>query len=481
MANFYKPNTSSKALTKSIQQLRISGVDHFGSGISSDLNKVIFVSNALPGEFVEAEVVSGKGVASQANVLKIIEPSEQRTTPFCQHFEQCGGCQTQYCDAHAMLGYKQQAVDSMILHTTAIEAAKNKPIKKGSLSARRPKAAKSITIKDIVGQLPWEAAIHSEGQRYRYKTRLAVDARNPNDLRLGYRSRGSKNVFNLEACPILVDELAALIQPLQSVFQKLKQPNKIGHVSMVKGNDGVLVSIRIVKTLASNDIQLLTDFAQQQAISLFLETDSELINISDKSATLQYSPSPDIALDMHINDFVQVNNVVNQQMIKQAQDWLALEPNDSVLDLFCGIGNFSLPLAKHCKHVYGVEGVAKMVQRAQQNAHKNGLENCDFIQADLNEVKSLSKITQYQCNKVILDPSREGAKQTIDALPKLKPTHILYVSCNPATFSRDAAGLLQQNYRLVKIGLMDMFPQTSHTELMALFMRSDYLTDTNGD
>lgn len=480
MANFYKPKAPVKTSSKTKQRLQISAVDHLGRGICNDLDKITFVQGALPGEVVDAEVLSGKGSVNQANVLKVIEPNASRRQPFCRHFEVCGGCETQYADETAMLDFKQHAIESLVLHTPT-ETASNKPAKKGRLSGRRTTNSKPKTLKDVIGNLPWQQAIRSEGQHYRHKTRLAVDARNPNDLKLGYRARGSKDVFNLQTCPILVSELTDLIAPIQTVFQQLKQPNKIGHVSMVKGDNRVLISIRVVKTLASEDMQLLSDFADKHALVIDLETDKAGSTISALSDTIQYSPADSISLDMQINDFVQVNGAVNQQMIEQAKAWLAISEEDVVLDLFCGIGNFSLPMATSCKHVYGIEGVAKMVQRAQQNAQNNNLSNCHFVEADLNEPQSLAAVTHYKCNKVILDPSREGARETVNALPKLGPSHILYVSCNPATFSRDAAGLLKQNYQLVKIGLMDMFPNTTHTELMALFMRSDYSTDINGD
>lgn len=480
MANFYKPKTPTKTSSKTTQRLQISTVDHLGRGISNDLDKVTFVQGALPGEVVDAKVLNSKGSVNQAKVLKVIEPSPHRKQPFCPHFEVCGGCETQYADETAMLDFKQQAIESLVSHTPT-ETASHKPAKKGSLSARRIKSSKPKTLKDVLPTLPWQQAIQSKGKHYRHKTRLAVDARNPNDLKLGYRARGSKDVFKLQTCPILVSELADLIEPLQTVFQQLKQPGKIGHVSMVKGDNKVLISVRVVKTLATDDVELFRGFADKHALAINLETDKTSSTISKCTDILQYSPTDSISLDMHINDFVQVNGSVNQQMIEQAKAWLAINEQDTVLDLFCGIGNFSLPMAASSKHVYGVEGVAKMVQRAQQNAQNNTLANCHFVEADLNEPQSLAAVAQYKCNKVILDPSREGARETINALPKLGPSHILYVSCNPATFSRDAAELLKQNYQLVKIGLMDMFPNTTHTELMALFMRSDYLTDINGD
>lgn len=478
MVNFYSPkkNKSSDASKSQLIGRRvivtISHLDHLAQGVSADHDPLIFIEGVLPGETVEVEITEDRGKVCNARLLNILQPSEFRQLPFCEHVDVCGGCQTQHCQTDAMLQFKQAAIQNLILHT-ALDTNQSSPPAKRVLSkaTRGGKNKKMRKFSDKQSNLDWQAALHSSPTGYRRKTRLSVDARNPDALKLGFRTKGSNKIFSLQQCPVLNQQLEQLIEPLQQMFAKLQTPSNIGHVSLLNSDNGVQVCIRTIHSLSHQDCALCAEFAEKYGLQLILEDKQnrqEFVTQRDKQ--LAYEINPKLSLQIHNDDFVQVNPQVNQNMIKQAMDWLELDKSDAVLDLFCGIGNFSLPIAAQCDRLVGVEGVPKMVQRAQHNATINKLNNCHFIHSDLNSTK-LSEHEQIEtCNKVLLDPAREGALAVVKQLATLKPSHILYVSCNPATFARDAAQLIEKNYRLDKLCVMDMFPQTAHTELMALFV-----------
>ncbi|MEP4888525.1 MAG: 23S rRNA (uracil(1939)-C(5))-methyltransferase RlmD [Aliiglaciecola sp.] len=478
MVNFYSPKKNKKSAATNSQLIgqrvtvTISHLDHLAQGVSKDHEPLLFVEGVLPNEVVEVEITEHRGKVCHGRLLNIVEASEYRQQPFCPHIDICGGCQTQHCQTDAMLQFKQSAIENLILHT-ALESNQSAPQPKRVLSkaTRGGKNKKLRKFSDKQGEINWQSALHSNPKGYRRKTRLSVDARNPDALKLGFRSKGSNKIFSLQQCPVLNQELEQLIEPLQSLFVKFQTPSNIGHISLLNGDNGVQVSIRTIHTLSQQDRELCTEFAKQNDLQLIIEdkqSSSDLATQADKQ--LVYGVNSSLSLQIHNDDFVQVNRDVNQQMIKQAVDWLELEKTDVVLDLFCGIGNFSLPIAEQCKTLVGVEGVPKMVQRAQHNASINKLNNCHFIHSDLNSTKLSDDVQMKSCNKVLLDPAREGALAVVKQLAELQPSHILYVSCNPATFARDAAQLIEKNYRLDKLCVMDMFPQTAHTELMALFV-----------
>ena len=322
-----------------------------------------------------------------------------------------------------------------------------------------------------MSDLPWQDPLLDKAQGYRRKTRLALDCRNKNKAILGFRAKGSKQVVAISQCPILVKDLQDLIRPLQALIADMQQPGNIGHISLLKGDNAVQVCMRLTRSLVQADRELLLAFSQLQGCQLLLESQKNQFEpLGEHGDELYYLLNDTIKIHLQPNDFVQVNANINQQMIAQAISWLELKQDDEVLDLFCGVGNFSLPMARVCKYVIGLEGVSDLVQRASDNALLNGITNTAFYQSDLSQADCLGDPQYLKCNKILLDPAREGAYELIPQLSKLKVEKILYVSCNPATFVRDTQLLLEQAYVLDKVALMDMFPNTAHTELMALFV-----------
>ena len=450
MAQIFKAPKKSRAKHNKAKvnkhlELTIDSLDHKGIGVSRYEGQVIFVDGALPGEKCDVSITDEKNRFLQGRVNKVITASQQRQEPFCPHFTDCGGCQTQYAQPAAMLNYKQQAVNYLLA----------KKLSKNGRDA-----------------LPWQQPMQEEDRGYRRKTRLSVDARNRNNIVLGFRRNQSKQIIAVQQCNVLETELQVLITPIHQLLTSMSTPSAITHVNLIKGDNLVMVCFRHTKSLGSQDRASLKAFGQDNECQVVLEGNGEdFEQLTEQGKNIHYLADSEIKVEFGPNDFIQVNNNINQHMIQQAIDWLEVGESDVVLDLFCGVGNFSLPMARLSQSVIGIEGVAKMVQQATKNAQLNGIDNVQFYHADLNDEKVFVGEQFSTVNKVLLDPAREGASGIIGLLKSIAASHILYVSCNPSTFTRDAEHILQQDFRLEKIGLMDMFPNTAHTELMALFVR----------
>ena len=420
----------------------VTGLDHQCQGVCGNHEPIIFVDGGLPGEKVRVAVHEQKKRFWRGRVTEVLEPDPARIPAFCPHFDACGGCQTQHLAPESMLVHKQAAVDALLRRNGLTEG------------------------------FEWALPLRTTVRGYRRKTRLALDARHPDKISLGFREKQGAKVINIGSCGILVEALEALIGPLQQLMTQLEQPQAIGHVGLIKGDNLVQVCFRVTRTLSDFDHNALTEFAQLTDCQLVLEgKDQANTLISKVDQTLFVQPEEGIKLELTPNDFVQVNDGINQAMVAQAIEWLDLQTEDQVLDLFCGVGNFSLPFAKRCQQVVGIEGVAKMVQRAEHNALINGVGNARFLQADLSDPDPLTGPIGQNCTKILLDPARDGAATLVPNLAQTQAEKVLYVSCNPATFARDAVEMVKGPFRLDRIGLMDMFPNTSHTELMALFVR----------
>ncbi|WP_338592284.1 23S rRNA (uracil(1939)-C(5))-methyltransferase RlmD [Shewanella khirikhana] len=440
MAQFFKAKPSNaKKLSQKIA-LKVQRLDHLGAGISEYQGKVVFIPGALAGETVEVQLTDQKKNYAHARLIKVIEPSESRQAADCPWYGRCGGCDLQHLSLASQREYKSAALADIL--------------------GRGLGEAVTIT----------EAPIVAEGWHYRRRARLATLLSKDNQrLSLGFREEASKAVVGIEHCAVLAKPLSDLIAPFSELLNRLKGKQRLGHLELLETERGIYAVLRITAALAQSDKKLLQAFADDKQIALLLQgNEGELEFMSTDSALPAYQLSDDIELEFAPGNFIQVNGEVNQAMVTQAIDWLDIQPGERVLDLFCGVGNFSLPLAKRGAEVIGVEGVAEMVERARSNAAKNGLENvafyCADLSADLAAEPWLGKI-----DKLLLDPARAGAYESLKWLKKMKPASVLYVSCNPASLGRDAALLKEAGYRLSRLGLVDMFPQTHHSEGMALF------------
>lgn len=304
---------------------------------------------------------------------------------------------------------------------------------------------------------------------YRRRARVAVrwDVK-ARQLEVGFRAEASQDIIAIDDCAVLVQPLQSILRHLPTVLRSLSKPQALGHVELFSGT-AEAVLVRHVAPLPAEDQARLQAFCEQANAQLWLQGEGEPAPV-DPAARLGFTLAPwQLELAWRPGDFVQVNAQVNTAMIEQALAWLAPQADERVLDLFCGLGNFALPLARQAREVVAVEGVQAMVDRAAANARNNNVHNARFFQADLSQPLAGTGWAAEGFSAVLLDPPRDGAFEVVQGIARLKARRLVYVSCNPATLARDAQVLSGQGYRLKRAGILDMFPQTAHVEAMALF------------
>ncbi|MCL1123978.1 23S rRNA (uracil(1939)-C(5))-methyltransferase RlmD [Shewanella surugensis] len=471
MAQFFKATPNKKKQLSIKLALEVSQLDHLGAGIAHHQGKIVFIPEALPGESVTVQLTEQKKNFSRAKLIKINQVSTQRVAPRCEHYQHCGGCDLQHLAMSEQRAHKEHALVDLLTRFTGSRVCH--PQMKG-MTHKEPKlnkGAKASMSKVDLSALPeglLAASLLDEDWHYRRRARLATgyDSKTKH-VSLGFRANSSSQVVEIQSCLVLAKALSILIPLFAKLFNQLNAKKSLGHLELTEADNGVFAVIRITTVLSDKDKLKLITFGEAQNISLLL-LDNEGIceSLTGRSAPF-YALNED-KLHFSAGNFIQVNRTVNQAMVSQAIDWLAPKTGERVLDLFCGVGNFSLPLARSGAEVIGVEGVPEMVKQAQINAQHNGLENVSFYHADLSS--DLSKEPWLgKVDKILLDPARAGAYESLKWLKKLQPRALVYVSCNPASLARDSELILQQGYQLKKMGMVDMFPQTHHLESMALF------------
>lgn len=290
-----------------------------------------------------------------------------------------------------------------------------------------------------------------------------------NTLVVGFRQANTREIIPLNHCDILEPELNTLLPKLQQLFASWKNKKQLGHIELVQADNGVALLLRHIGELHSQDSDKLQRFVEQEDLLLFVMTDKD--QISQWRGEVPYYQINGLTLHFSIRDFIQINREMNKQMVNKAIVWLDLQSTDRVLDLFCGMGNFTLPIAPLVEEVVGIEGVEPMVVQAKQNAQTNQINNAKFYQTDLDKPFVDQPWAKAYFNKALLDPARNGAYFALDHLCELQPERIVYVSCNPATLVRDAEKLIAKGYRLSQSAMIDMFPHTAHLESISLFER----------
>ncbi len=438
MARFFQPKKKTQLNTKH-QSVQVEKLDHHGAGIAYQNKKPVFIEGALPGEQVLIQLTESKSKFSRANLIKIQKASTQRVEPFCPHYQQCGGCNMQHLSIDDQREYKQHTLSQLMKKFSGQTAQLDVP---------------------IVGD--------ERGYRRRARISLLLDKKS-RQLQFGFRKKHSKEIVNVTHCPVLAPELDELLPELQSLLAGFSHQDTLGHVELVKADNTRIIVLRHSKALKDDDNNALVEFANRHQASLYLMPQNDQLNLICGDSGYYLEAGVEIAFEP--NNFIQVNQQVNDSMVKQAVDWLALSSPDRVLDLFCGLGNFSLPIAQQVASVVGVEGVDAMVEKAAANAARNGLSNAQFYQANLEQDFSGQIWAGEKFDKVLLDPARAGASGIVDQLSALGAERVVYVSCNPATLARDSQSLLSQGFKLEKLGMLDMFPHTSHLESMALFVK----------
>ncbi|MBH0050422.1 23S rRNA (uracil(1939)-C(5))-methyltransferase RlmD [Pseudoalteromonas sp. SWYJZ19] len=440
MAQIFK--AKKKPLKQQTLELNITGMDHQGRGIAKHNNKVCFVSGALPNETVKAMLVDDKAKYSSAKVIKVIKASESRVDAFCEHYNQCGGCQLQHLEVSQQVVEKQTAVTQLF-----------------------SKFAK-------LNSLNWQAPLLSKSVHYRRSARIAVMFdKTAKKMRVGYRASGSKNIVSINKCAVLDEVFADVFTLFDDLINQHKALHSISHLQLCQSDETNFIVIRHTKVINEDTKALIEHITKSQQFEVVWQSESDVIDHSHLAMPFYYLKEFALKFEFGLDNFIQVNAQVNEAMLKQAANWLDLKGDENLLDLFCGIGNFSLVLAKQAKSVIGVEGVTSAVAMAAQNAQTNSITNAQFHCFDLTQSIQSAPWFSKNLDVLVLDPSRTGAMAVLEQLSLKQFKTILYVSCDPVTLARDSAIISQAGFDLNKIGLMNMFPHTGHIETMALFQR----------
>ncbi len=428
--------------------LRIDRLSHEGRGIAFTEGKTQFVEGALPGEEVSASYLRSRSKFDELKTLTVLSASPERVEPPCAHASLCGGCSLQHMAPPAQIALKQSVLKDQFAHFGAVVPQQ------------------------------WAAPLCGPELGYRRKARLGVRYVTKRDeVLIGFREKHSNFLTAISSCVVLDPRVGAKIQALQALVRSLSVYQQIPQIEVAMGDQEVALVIRHMAPLTEDDQDRLQQFAQTHELALYLQPkgpDSvhRLWPLTGDDRLHYALPAYGLTMGFHPLDFTQVNADINRAMLDQALQWLDPQPGDRVLDLFCGLGNFTLPLATLAREVVGVEGDEAMVVRGRENAQANGIGNVRFYGADLQGDFTQADWAREGFDKILIDPPRSGALEIVNYLPAFGASRIVYVSCNPATLARDAGVLTEKGYRLIKAGVMDMFPHTTHVESMALFERS---------
>jgi 23S rRNA (uracil1939-C5)-methyltransferase len=426
----------------------IESLDNEGRGIAHVEGKVIFVEGALPGEVVEYSSYRRKPSYEQAQATRIVKASSQRVQPRCPHFGVCGGCSMQHMEAAAQTAAKQRVLEDAFWHIGRL---------------------KPETMFPPISGGAWG---------YRYRARLSVRlVAKKGGVLVGFHEKRSSYVAVMDSCAVLPPAVSALLTPLKALVGQLSIPDRLPQIEVAIGDDQTVLVLRILEPLTERDETLLRDFADRHGVVLYLQTGGPATAALFHPAAagpLHYSlPDFGVTLRFSPTEFTQVNHGINRMLVRRAMSLLQPVPGERIADMFCGLGNFTLPIARSGAEVVGIEGSQALVDRARGNAEVNGLGGrCSFGVANLFEATPESVAALGRFDKMLIDPPREGALELVKSLGTDAPARIVYVSCNPATLARDAAVLVHEGgYALRGAGIASMFPQTSHVESIALFER----------
>lgn len=428
--------------------LSIEKLSHEGRGIAHHEGKVAFVFGALPGEKADTRFFSGRRRYLEGVAESILDPNPNRVQPLCPHFGLCGGCMLQHLSPEAQIKFKEEVLLEQL----------------ASFGKVTPHQIFTPLVSD-----PWH---------YRTKARLGVKFVIKKDrMLIGFHEQKNAKVADLEQCPVLTAKGSALMVPFRTLVQSLEAFDTIPQLEVAVGEGITAFIVRHMAPLSAIDEQALVAFAKAHDIWLYLQPKGpetvHKIWPEDNQVYLSYAlPQEDLRYEFHPNDFTQVNPAMNALMVARAMALLEIQPAENILDLFCGLGNFSLPMAKRGSTVTGVEGSLEMAQRAQHNAALNQITNTSFYAANLYEPIEAFDWAHQKYDKILIDPPRSGAEPLLPWLSKQSAKKMLYVSCNPATLARDVGLCVHEfGWTLEGVGVMDMFPHTKHVEAMALLVR----------
>jgi len=428
-------------------QTDILDLSHDGRGVArrdGEGGKVTFITGALPGEVVTAEPTARNRHFDEARTIEVVQASPQRVTPRCPHFGVCAGCVLQHLEESQQIVAKQRVlIDNLtrIGHVTP-----------------------GTVLPPLVG----------DSWGYRRKGRFSVRRVEKKDKTLvGFRELDPRFVADLSQCLTVIPEIGMKVGVLSEFIETLDGKRDIPQIEFIAGDDAIMLTIRHMQPLSDADRAAWIAFGQAHGFAISLQPGGveSVQPLWPAEVPLSFKLAPwDVELAFRPLDFIQVNAKLNVQMIAHALALLDAGPDERVLDLFCGLGNFTLPLARTVRNVVGVEGDAGLVARARENAVRNGLENAEFHAADLTQDQRQASWMRQGFDKLLLDPPRSGAIEVLQQLPLKQFKRIVYVSCHPGSLARDAGYLVnEQGFTLVSAGAMDMFPHTAHVESIAVF------------
>jgi 23S rRNA (uracil1939-C5)-methyltransferase len=432
----------------------IGAMTHDGRGIATIDGKKVFVPGALPGEQVCLRRRKIRRGYDDADLLEIVTPSPERVTPRCAVFGMCGGCALQHVDAATQRAMKQKSLADCLARIGGVQPERwldpvFDPDPDGSWQYRR---RARLAVKDVAG-----------------KGRVLV----------GFRERHGALVTDMRRCEILAPPFGSLIAALSDLIGGLRIRARLPQIEVATADNAVELVFRVLDPPGEDDRARLQRFGNDQGVRISLQPGgldsvTPLVPGAADQALYYELPEFDVRIRFEPTDFVQVNGRVNRRMVGMVVDLLDVRESDRVLDLYCGIGNFSLPIARRAGWVLGIEGETEQVARATENAALNGVDNCEFRSGDLAAVDGKGGWFRQSWDRVLLDPPRSGAEQVVRHMASTGASRVVCVSCHPATLARDAGILTKgQGYWLEAAGIVDMFPHTAHVEAVAVFSKQD--------
>jgi 23S rRNA (uracil1939-C5)-methyltransferase len=446
-------------MTASNEWLKVESLDLEGQGVAHNAEgKVVFIEGALPGEEVQVQVHRRKNNWEQASMTALRRESSQRVKPQCLHFGVCGGCKMQHFHVGAQIATKQRALEDGLWHLGKVKPER----------VLRP--------------------IEGPSWGYRYRARLSVRfVAKKGKVLVGFHERKSSYVADMDSCEVLPPHVSALLPKLADLISGMDQRDRLPQIELAIGSQVTAMVLRHLEPLSKPDLARLRTFAAEHPVQWWLQPKGpDTVHLLDEGGpALDYTlPEFGITMPFKPTDFTQVNHQINAVLVSRALRLLQAQPDERVIDWFCGLGNFTLPIATQAREVLGIEGSEALVARSRENAAFNGLSaKTSFIARNLFEITPAELASYGAAQKWLVDPPREGAFALAKAMADLHadpslapgyvpPQRIVYVSCNPATLARDAGLLVHQaGYRCVAAGAVNMFPHTAHVESIAVFER----------
>lgn len=446
--------SAAKAVSDSIETATVVGLTHEGEGIVRE-GKTVFVPGALPGESVKFRRTRTHRQHDEAELVEVLTPAAQRVVPQCAHFGLCGGCALQHLSSEAQLEAKQTELRDNLERL-------------GRVTPRT-----------------WLPPLRGPVWGYRRRARLGVKfVIKKGKVLVGFRERLTPYIADIQRCEVLAPPLGNLVRPLAEVIMALSIRERLPQIEVAVADNAVALVLRVLDPPSATDLERLRAFGVTHGLRLYLQPGGldSVHELDVPAEPLHYHlPQFQTQLQFLPTDFIQINAAVNEALVTRAVELLELTPADRVLDLFCGIGNFTLPMARSAGYVVGVEGDAGLVARARHNTRLNGVENTEFHVADLARFPTGPKASHSLpwlrggYTHVVLDPPRAGAREVLAAVASLKPRRVLYISCHPGSLARDLGVLVNEHgFTLEAAGVLDMFPHTAHFESLALLRRGDH-------